>query len=96
MKGFASDMVTVLGFLFWFCTRYLLPEGKLVEQCRAISLAHEIIALLRTGDAAVRRTIELKSLVARYHRLLRDLYSTSILKIKAHLQHHLPTCLETV
>ena len=62
MKGFAGDMVTVLCFLFWFCTRYLLPEGKLVEQCRAISLAHEIIALLRTGDAAVRKSDELRNL----------------------------------
>ena len=96
MKGFAGEMVTVLIFLNYFCVRTLVPERKLVDKSRAICMAYGIIMLLRTGDDAVRRAAELERMILEYHKTLETLYSRDILKIKAHLQHHLPRCMSTV
>ena len=65
MKGFASDMVTVLCFLNGFCLRTLIPERALEPRARAVCLAHDIISLLRTGDAAVQQADVIRQMIVR-------------------------------
>jgi len=93
MKGFAGEMVSVLCFLKFFCIRTLIPSGTLVEKARSVCLAYNIICLLRLGDAAVGRTEELARLIAEYHQRLEQEWGIQVLKVKAHLQHHIPRCI---
>jgi hypothetical protein len=96
LKGFAGDTLTVLCFLNFFCLRTLIPKDQLVAKARSVCRAYDIICLLRTGDAAVGRATELATMISEYHAALSNLWGLEIMKIKSHLQFHLPRCLATV
>lgn len=89
IRAYAGEVITLFAFLYYICKFIFLPSGRIVDECNTVILAHNILCMLRSGDAALGRIHELRAMFVQYHKALIRLYDISILKVKAHLQHHI-------
>lgn len=59
-----------------------------------MQLAGRICNILQGGQSAVAHTGTLTGLFQQHHKLMLELWDEACVKIKGHLQHHIPECLE--
>ena len=80
--------------LCFFARSVLDPTGALREHSKCIQLFGDILSLLKMGDRVVQFTNRLRQLFVEHHQLMLLLYSSDVVKVKSHMQHHLPQCID--
>ena len=78
-----------------YCKYILDPRNILPRQSECMQLAGRICHILEGGDTAVAHVNALKTYFKRYHKMMLELWDEACMKVKGHLQHHVPECLQS-
>lgn len=88
IKAFASETLSAVCVLRFFCIVKLDPASLLPNHSRAMHLLAKICGIFSLGDAAVPLVDELSRLLELHHREVLSCYGAALCKPKNHLTYH--------
>jgi hypothetical protein len=94
IKAFASELMSAVEVLRFFCIVKLDPLGLLPHHSRCMKILAKILCILKMGDSAVPLSNQLLALVELHHKELLQTYGPSLCKPKNHLLYHCPEVLQ--
>ncbi len=93
IRAFASELMSAVEILKFFCVTKLDVDGLLPDHSRGIKILARILSILKLGDAAVPLSKEFLRLVELHHKEILQTYGPWMCKPKCHLLYHVESIL---
>ena len=94
ISAFAGETINAIIVLSFYAETHLDVENLLPEHSRCMKLLCQIVDMLLCEPVALQSIPFLRATQNEHHILLLKLYSIRIVKLKPHIQHHVPESME--
>jgi len=89
IKAFSGETISAIRIMSLFAQLVLIPNGQLVQHCKAFLLLAVIVDMFLDEALAVNNIDFLDQIVLEHFRLILQIYGRSIMKVKPHLLFHI-------